>query len=152
MFYIKKIRKLFLLGVPPPHWGAFSFMFKIALHIDDSDLLIYLSNKLGLGSIRYYKDECIFNITSKKEIAILINILDKFNLNTSKLLDYRDWIKAYFIYFNRNSGITAEQIKDDILNLKNNMNTKRVDFNRPDNFPIIITKSWLFGFIEGDGS
>lgn len=32
------------------------------------------------------------------------------------------------------------------------MNINRVNFNRPDNFPIIITKSWLIGFIEGDGS
>ena len=32
------------------------------------------------------------------------------------------------------------------------MNTNRVNFNRPENCKIIITKSWLLGFIEGDGS
>jgi hypothetical protein len=37
------------------------------------------------------------------------------------------------------------------LELKNNMNTKRINFNMPENH-VLITKSWLVGFIEGDGS
>ena len=32
------------------------------------------------------------------------------------------------------------------------MNTNRFNFDRPENSPIEITKSWLLGFIEGDGS
>lgn len=32
------------------------------------------------------------------------------------------------------------------------MNTNRVNFDRPDNSKIVITKSWLLGLIEGDGS
>ena len=35
--------------------------------------------------------------------------------------------------------------------LKKNMNTKRINFNIPENH-VVITKSWLLGFIEGDGS
>jgi hypothetical protein len=31
------------------------------------------------------------------------------------------------------------------------MNTKRTDFNM-NNHKVIITKNWLLGFIEGDGS
>ena len=38
-----------------------------------------------------------------------------------------------------------------LLELKNNMNTKRIHFNMPEN-NVLITKSWLVGFIEGDGS
>ena len=38
-----------------------------------------------------------------------------------------------------------------ILDLKNNMNTNRSNFVIPENH-INITKSWLLGFIEGDGS
>jgi hypothetical protein len=38
-----------------------------------------------------------------------------------------------------------------LLELKNNMNTKRINFNMPENH-VLITKSWLVGFIEGDGS
>ena len=32
------------------------------------------------------------------------------------------------------------------------MNTNRVNFDRPENYKNIITKNWLLGFIEGDGS
>nr|YP_010470476.1 LAGLIDADG endonuclease [Inonotus hispidus]UVF37964.1 LAGLIDADG endonuclease [Inonotus hispidus] len=32
------------------------------------------------------------------------------------------------------------------------MNTNRILFDRPENSKIVITKSWLLGFIEGDGS
>ncbi len=32
------------------------------------------------------------------------------------------------------------------------MNTNRVNFDRPENYKIVITKWWLLGFVEGDGS
>ena len=32
------------------------------------------------------------------------------------------------------------------------MNTKRLDFNMPTEHKIRVTKSWLLGFIEGEGS
>jgi hypothetical protein len=32
------------------------------------------------------------------------------------------------------------------LELKNNMNTKRINFNMPENH-VLITKSWLVGFV-----
>jgi hypothetical protein len=39
-----------------------------------------------------------------------------------------------------------------ILELKNKMNTNRIDFNRPENSKIVITPSWLLGFVEGNGT
>jgi hypothetical protein len=133
----------------------FSFMFKIALHKDDGTVLNYIKDKLGIGGVRYYKDECIFNITDKKGIALLISIFDKYNLNTTKHLDFLDFKEAFYIYLNRenisNTGLLSS-VKEKILDLKNQMNTNRVNFDRPQNSPNIITKNWLLGFIEGDGS
>uniref|UniRef100_UPI0023EFA8B8 homing endonuclease n=1 Tax=Leptographium wingfieldii TaxID=155675 RepID=UPI0023EFA8B8 len=135
--------------------SRFSFMFKITLHKDDSEVLIYIKDKLGVGGVRYYKDECIFNVTNKEGIALLISIFDKYNLNTTKHLDFLDFKEAFYLYWNREEnsdacGATLE--KEKILNLKNKMNTNRVDFDRPKNSPVLITRSWLLGFIEGDGS
>ena len=90
--------------------------------------------------------------TKQKEISILISIFDKFNLNTSKYLDYLYFKEAYFLYFDRGPNLNPDSIKDRILRLKNNMNTNRILFDRPENSKIVITKSWLLGFIEGDGS
>ena len=132
--------------------ASFSFMFKIGLHKDDEKVLRYIKDKLGIGGVRLYKDECIFNVTDQKGIALLISIFDKYNLNTSKHLDYLDFKEAFHFYFNRDKNLIPEEVKDKILELKNKMNTNRVHFDRPENSEIVITKSWLLGFIEGDGS
>ena len=132
--------------------SSFCFMFKIGLHKDDLGVLRYISSELGIGNVRLYKDECMFSVTNKEGIKLLISIFDKYNLNTTKHLDYLDFKKAFNIYFNRDKSLTAELVKNEILELKNKMNTNRVNFDRPEDYKIIITNSWLLGFIEGDGS
>lgn len=119
-------------------WGSFSFMFKITLHKDDEMVLRYIHKKLGIGGVRLYKDECIFNVTDRKGVCLLIDIFDKYNLNTTKYLDYLDFKKAFIFYSNRSKG---DQVKDYILELKNKMNTNRIHFERPINYEINITKS-----------
>ena len=121
--------------------SSFSFMFKIALHKDDESVLRYISNKLGIGKVRLYKNECIFNVTDKEGIKLLISIFDKYNLNTTKYLDYLYFKEAFNLYFNRDRELSAESVKNEILELKNKMNTNRVNFYRPENCKIIITKS-----------
>ena len=68
--------------------SRFSFMFKIALHKDDSGVLEYIQRRLAIGNVRHYKNECIFNVTDRKGVELLISIFDKYNLNTTKYLDY----------------------------------------------------------------
>lgn len=118
-------------------------MFKIALHIDDEKVLRYISDKLGIGGVRIYKNECIFSVTDKKGILLLITIFDKYNLNTSKSLDYLDFKVAFFHYINRYNNLEGDaqiSVKNQILELKNKMNTNRVNFNKPVDSKIIITK------------
>jgi hypothetical protein len=135
--------------------SSFSFMFKITLHKDDEEVLRFIKDKLGVGGVRLYKDECIFNVTDQKGIALLISVFDKYNLNTSKFLDYLDFKEAFNLFLNRDKTIksgASPSVFDKILDLKNKMNTNRVSFDRPENSQIVITKNWLVGFIEGDGS
>jgi len=128
--------------------SSFTFMFKITLHKNDESVLRYIQKKLG--NIRIYKNECIFNVTDKEGINQLICIFDKHNLNTTKYLDYLDFKKAFNLYNNRDKNKTAEMVKDEILKLKQKMNIKRINFDRPTE--IVINKNLLLGFIEGDGS
>lgn len=132
--------------------SSFSFMFKIALHKDDEKVLRYIKDKLAIGGVRIYKDECIFNVTDQKGVTLLVSIFDKYNLNTTKYLDYLDFKEAFLYYSNRNKDLTPDMVKDKIIGWKNKMNTNRIHFDRPVNSEIVITKSWLLGFIEGDGS
>jgi hypothetical protein len=120
--------------------SRFSFMFKIALHKDDIGVLNYIHNKLAKGNVRIYKNECIFNVTDKEGILSLISIFDKYNLNTTKHLDYLDFKKAFYLYIGRDENLNGELVYDAILVLKNNMNTNRVNFDRLDNSKIVITK------------
>ncbi|GAA5121454.1 hypothetical protein GCM10023339_38350 [Alloalcanivorax gelatiniphagus] len=110
---------------------------------DDEEVLRRISAKLGVGGVRLYKNECIFSVTDKHGIHLLISIFDKYNLNTSKYLDYLDFKKAFFHYINRYSKLDADAdttVKNQIIELKNKMNTSRVNFNRPENYKVIITK------------
>ena len=127
-------------------------MFKIALHQDDADVLLYIQRRLAIGNVRHYKNECIFNVTDRKGVELLISIFDKYNLNTTKYLDYLDFKEAFKLYHNRDKDLKVEWIKDAIIELKNKMNTNRVNFDRPENSNIVVTKWWLLGFVEGDGS
>jgi len=135
--------------------SRFSFKFIIELHKDDLGVLELIKKKLGIGNIRLIKDTCVYMVSDKKGIYTLINIFDKYNLNTTKYLDYFNFKKAFILYFERRDPnlkvIEAEELKNQILEIKNCMNTKRSDFNM-DNHQVIITKNWLLGFLEGDGS
>lgn len=118
-------------------------MFKIALHKDDEMVLRHINDKLGIGGVRIYKDECIFNVTDPKGVSLLISIFDKYNLNTTKFLDYLEFKVAFLLYTNINKDLVSspEMIKDKVLELKNRMNTNRTQFDRPENTEIVITKS-----------
>jgi hypothetical protein len=69
----------------------------------------------------------------------IFNILDKKSLNTSKNLNYIMFRQAYDLYFNRESTVSNE-LREKILNLKGQMNKKRVDFNQPEGHSIDITR------------
>lgn len=106
---------------------SFTFMFTIRLHIDDLEVLNFIKNLLGIGNVRVSgSKECVFTVADKEGIIKLINIFDKYNLNTTKYLDYLDFKKAFILYSER-VNLTEELIKN-LLDLKNSMNTQRVIF------------------------
>ena len=126
---------------------GFTFKFSIGLHIDDLPVLNYIKDKLGFGSVYAYKKNCYYNVTKKEDILKIISIFETYTLNSSKRLDYLDFKKAFYLYKSR-TGLSKELISQ-ILDLKNIMNTQRTNFKLSQ---FIISKSWLLGFIEGDGS
>ena len=133
----------------------FSFVFKISLHKDDYPSLINIQTNLNLGGVSLNKDECKFVASKKEGIYILISIFDKYPLNTSKYLDYLDFKKAFILYYKREGSVTQE-LKNQILILKNGMNTMRTkEYFNTLNTPLLkhnINKNWLLGLIEGEGS
>lgn len=116
----------------------FSFRFAIALHIDDKNALVHIRNLLAVGNINESTKECKFVVSDKKGMIKLISIFDKYNLNTTKYLDYMDFKEAFNLYHSRN-GVLTEELKDKIVKLKSGMNSKRTNFNMPSNHIRITT-------------
>ncbi|RYE15661.1 MAG: hypothetical protein EOP34_02310 [Rickettsiales bacterium] len=102
-----------------------------------------------MGKIYSYSYKQNFVVTKKEDIYKLISVFEKYTLNSSKYLDFLDFKLAFTLYQNREK--LTDPLISKILELKNNMNTKRIHYNMPENH-ILIKKSWLLGFIEGDGS
>lgn len=122
------------------------------MHIDDLNTLNYIKSKLNIGNeVAVYGNSCKFTVTHRKEIQKLIFIFDKYNLNTSKYLDYLDFKKGFLLYYGNNE-IDKRILIDQLLILKNGMNSNRIDFNFPSEHKIVICRYWLLGLIEAEGS
>ena len=133
--------------------SSITFRFNIELHIDDKDTLNFIKKKLNISNlIAVYGNSCKFTVTHPKEIYMLIEIFDKYNLNTTKYLDYLDFKKAFKIYQERIKTVKDEEIFNRLLNLKKGMNSNRTNWDFPTKHNITITDSWLLGLIEGEGS
>lgn len=129
----------------------FAFRFLIKLHVDDVNALNYIRNSLGgignvttEGSVAYYK------VTSQKEIKLIIEIFTKYPLNSSKHLDFIAFRRAYELYISSNSK--TQELAEEIVMIKDSMNSKRTNFDTEKSHKIYITDNWLLGFVEGDGS
>lgn len=134
--------------------SSITFRFLIELHVDDIDALKFIKNQLNIGNdIAVYGNSCKFTVTHPNDIYKLIDIFDKYNLNTTKYLDYLDFKKAFNLYQGRDKTIKEKQtLIDQILELKKGMNKSRVNFSLPADHQIVISGPWLLGFIEGEGS
>jgi len=128
---------------------SFNFKFRTGMHINDRPLLVYIRNRLGLGqiypisieSILKEKDKLtsVWELYSLDVVLKIINIFEKYPLNTTKQLDYLAWKKAYFLDADYKKGILDSNIQDQILSLKNSMNKKRNNFIQSPNNNIKIT-------------
>jgi hypothetical protein len=72
------------------------------------------------------KPEYRVRTVNLKGNLILIDYLDKFPLFSSKILNYKDWIKV-LNYFKNKEQTKSEFLKE-IIKIKSNMNDKRTNF------------------------
>jgi len=79
--------------------------------------LVYIRNLLAVGNINENTEVCKFVVSDKEGIIKLISIFEKYNLNTTKYLDYTDFKEAFNLYHSRN-GVLTEELKDKIIKLK----------------------------------
>lgn len=131
------------------------FVFQITLHIDDIAVLYIIREKLGIGIVSIKGTTCSFRVHSFQVIVdILLPIFDKYPLLTHKQLNFRDWKKAIFLkkIAKENSWYLDNIIYTKIIDIKNSMNKLRTNYDGYIISSNMITKNWLLGFVEGDGT
>ena len=130
--------------------SPYAFEFTIHLHLDDKHVLDYIQTRLNLGNVISNDKFCRFSVYSKTEIEQIIGIFNEYPLNTSKKLNFEDWRKA-FEFYNSKDINDRGNILTVVEGLRNGMNNARqYEIFKSDN--IKITKYWLLGFIEAEGS
>lgn len=140
-----------------------TFTFRIKLHYDDRNTLVYIQNllsKLAKREVGVMVDsknqhESYYSISKFKDIiGVIIPIFSYFHFTTSKYLDFCDFKTAAEIKlgsFLENILLSNTELKN-ILVLKSGMNRSRKNFD-PHSLPKrTLTPYRLLGFTEGDGS
>ena len=144
-------------SLPPKGVGEAHFIFRITLHIDDCAVLFTIRERLGIGVVSIRNQTCTYSVHSFQNIInVLLPIFDKYPLLTLKQLDYSDWRKAIILKKENKDQSSKISLSlttfNQISHIKNNMNTNRTDYQNYKLKKEMISKYWLVGFVEGDGS
>lgn len=129
---------------------GYGFKFQIQLHIDDIKMLHFIQSTLEIGKVYITGSAARFVVTNVKETAKIIDIFSRYSLNTTKLLNFQDFKKAFEIY--TSSRLKTQEILDKVEKIRLGMNSLRSDFTLPPSYSVHITPYWLLGFVEGEGS
>ena len=141
--------------------GKWNLVYKIALSRYNLRLLYYIKKELGVGSVTRDNLKGQFVIRDRKKLAnIIFPIFDKYPLLTSKLFDYIKLKKAYYIL--ENSNLSKNEKDKLLLELKkeivppnytsNAWNKTKLPFENAQDVTCVMTKPWVVGFIEAEGS
>jgi len=141
-----------ITGLKDKTFKNVQFTFQIGLHKDDIKVLEYIMNTLKCGHISKSKDRINYFVNDLHSLLyIIIPIFDYFNLNSSKYHHFLLFKKAVFL--SKDKSHLSEKGKINIINSQKdmkNMTGKWVPSSIINK--INITKYWLAGFIDGDGT
>lgn len=127
-----------------------SFKYQIGLHLDDRPVLEFIVSRLGFGKIYLQKSSVTLVINKYENIAKIIEIFTNYPLQSTKWLNFRDFSRCFELISNK-VGDNLE-VMNKIIDIKNNMNNSRTNFELPVTKVVRVTNYWFLGFIEGEGS
>jgi len=141
--------------------NKWSLVYKIALSRYNLRALFYIKKQLGIGSVTKDNNKGQILIRDRKKLEkYIFPIFDKYPLLTSKQFNYEKFKQAFFIL--ENNSFTKEEKDIKLFELKtksipNNYispvwNNIKLPLKTVNNVSGIITKPWLVGFIEAEGS
>jgi LAGLIDADG endonuclease len=138
-----------------------SLAYKIALSRYNLRALYYIKKQLGVGSVTKDNTKGQFFIRDRKTLeTIICPIFDKYPLLTSKQFNYLKFKQALSIL--NNTCLTKDEKDKKLFALKNELmpdnyispvwNNIDLPFKSVNDINNIMSKPWLVGFIEAEGS
>jgi hypothetical protein len=128
-------------------------IFRIRLHIDDVTVLYKIKEFLGVGKVTIHGSNCLFSITDIREMQnVLFPLLNLNTLFTTKWLDFLDFKSVVFYLASAKTTRVSGENLEWAINIMNNMNSRRTEYNYSLIPSLIINPYWLLGFIEGEGT
>jgi len=140
------------VGLNNNSFKSVQFTFQIGLHEDDVEVLELIMNTLNCGHISRSKNKVNYFVNDITSLLyIIMPIFSEINLNSSKYHHFELFKKA--ILLTKNKQHLSDEGKLEIIQIKTKMQSMTNKWV-PDsiNAKINITKYWLAGFIDGDGS
>lgn len=136
------------------------FTYKIALSSNNLQLLNYIKSELKCGDVGLETNKHIAYFRIRDRVHLLqkvIPIFDKYPLLTSKQFNYLKFKKALLLSFDYSEKIDKikqiTEIKNEIVPNDYISNVwSDVDLNDLPSIERIMSRSWLIGFIEAEGS
>jgi len=135
--------------------------FKLIQSAYNGRILNYIKKELGVGSITKDGKKLEFFIRDRKKIeSILIPIFDKYPLLTTKYFDYIKLKKVLSILNNtevskKDKDLEIQKLKDSkppINYISPAWKNVSLPLTNVESVNDVMTKSWLVGFIEAEGS
>jgi len=99
---------------------------------------------LGIGSVGTSGQASYFRVTKQQELFILREILEAYQLNSTKYLNYLAFYKALDLYTKTRHKTT--ELLGEILTIKNSMNTNRSNFELPKSKKLGLLRIGSLGF------
>lgn len=141
--------------------GKWSLLYKIALSRYNLKTLYYIKKQLGIGSVTKDNNKAQFIIRDREKLAkFIFPLFDKYPLLTSKYFNYLKLKKAFLIL--NNTNLTKDEKDKELLFLKKELLPKnyispalnhiKLPIKNTNCIKHIISKPWLVGFVEGEGS
>ena len=139
-------------------WGL---SYKLSQSRYNLRVLYYIKSQLGVGSVTKDNTKGQFFIRDRKVIEeIILPVFDNYPLLTSKFFDYLRFKKALTVL--NDLDLTKEEKNVKLLNLKNlklpheyispAWNNVSLSLKNLDLVKTVMSKAWLVGFIEAEGS
>lgn len=141
--------------------GKWNLVYKISLSRYNLRALYYIKKELGVGSVSKDNLKGQFVIRDRKKLKeFIFPIFDNYPLLTSKQFEYIKLKKAYHILENTNLSKYEKdklllELKKDIIPanyLSNAWNKIKLPFENAQDVACVMTKPWIVGFIEAEGS